>query len=742
MRSTKAFICCSALFLLVLSYAKYSYASNDVFPTPDILRDRVAFWKKIYTEFSLHDGVIHDRDYPVIIYKKIFGDVSTSNVKRQKERIIASLNTINTQPQSSWTKDELDIAEMFQQNGLTDKMADAAERIRFQQGQADRFKQGLVRSGSYLDTIRTILRQHGVPERLAYLPHVESSFNTAAYSKVGAAGLWQFMRGTGKTYGMKINYTIDERRDPVIATHGAARYLSNAYRELQAWPLAITSYNHGINGMKRAVNATGSRDLGYIIKNYESKSFKFASSNFYSCFLAASEIAENHLTYFPNLKLASKIEYTDFTLTHYIRPDILCKYLNISSDQLVILNPAIRPAVFEQKNKLPAGFRIHIPSAISGNAIATALAAIPDSLKSNEPEKSKYYKVNRGDNLISIASRLGVSVQELANENHIGRKNHLMIGQLLRVPERKTVLHSAHVASAAAIAPIQDKSDTKIEKAVTSAPLKSDKVIEISQHVTKSKGTPEQVNPVKTNQVKVEPPPQAVKSIKPEPVKTVEIPVADSLKEIAAEKAVESKTEKPNERPAVQGNFDVSIYNLDITPSSDGSKAEIIVSIDETIGHYADWLGIPTSQIRRTNNMGRGSDIRINKKLTIPVSQKDMLDQFVQARLEYHMAIEEDFYLQYRVSDVKKHILRKNETLWDICNANDNDNVIPLWLFKKYNKHLDLNFLMPGSTVWIPVIIEKSVNDSTRTEEVQNPGYYSPFEQPKRPEPKIINRLP
>lgn len=741
MRSTKTFFYYTALFLLVLSYAKYSHASNDIFPTPDILKDRVTFWKKIYTEFSLQDGVIHDRDYPVIIYKKVFGDVSTSNIKKQKEQIIASLNIINTQPQSSWTKDELDIIELFRQNALTEKMTDAADRIRFQQGQADRFKQGLVRSGLYLDTIRTILRQYGVPERLAYLPHVESSFNTAAYSKVGAAGLWQFMRSTGKIYGMKINYTIDERRDPIIATHGAARYLSSAYKELQAWPLAITSYNHGVNGMKRAVNATGSRDLGYIIQNYESNSFKFASSNFYSCFLAASEIAENHLTYFPNLKLASKLEYTDYTLTHYIGPDILCKYLNISSDQLVALNPAIRPAVFEQKNKLPAGFKIHIPSAISGNAITTALAAIPDSLKSNEPEKSKYYKVNSGDNLIGIASRLGVSVQELANENNISRKSHLMIGQLLRVPERKTVLQSPQVA-ATSISSIQNKPDSKIEQTVASAPLKSDKAIEISQNVTEPKSTPEQVNPVKNNKEKVEPPPKAVKPIKPEPVKTADIPVADSLKEIALETAVENKTEKPNERPAVQVNFDVSIYNLDITPSPDGSKAEIIVSIDETIGHYADWLGIPTSQIRRTNNMGRGSDIRINKKLIIPVSQKEMLDQFVQARLEYHIAIEEDFYLQYRVSEVKKHILQKNQTLWNICNDNENDNIIPLWLFKKYNKHLDLNFLMPGTTVWIPVIAEKSVNDSLRTEDIQNPGYYSPFEQPKRSEPKIINRLP
>lgn len=740
MRLVNVFFC-SVLFVLLLTYTKNSYASGDEFPTPDILKDRVAFWKKIYTEFSLQDGAIHDRDYPVIIYKKIYGDVSPSNIKKQKERIAASLNIVNTQPQSSWTKDELDIVEMYRQNGLTEKMADAADRIRFQQGQADRFKQGLVRSGLYLDTIRAILKQYGVPERLAYLPHVESSFNTAAYSKVGAAGLWQFMRSTGKVYGMKINYTIDERRDPIISTHGAARYLSSAYKELQSWPLAITSYNHGVNGMKRAVSATGSRDIAYIIQNYESRSFKFASSNFYSCFLAASEIAENYLTYFPHLKLAPKIEYTDYTLTHYIRPDILCKYLNITTDQLIALNPAIRPAVFEQKNKLPAGFKIHIPSSISGNAIAIALAAIPDSLKSNEPEKSKYYKVNKGDNLISIASRLGVSVQELADENNIGRKSHIMIGQLLRVPESKGVSNPPKVASAATKSPIQKGHDTTVKQIASSVPDKTDKTNEIALNTSESKTMHKQAEPAEIKKEKVQSPSQTASIVKQETVATADIPVADSLKEIAIEKAVESKAEKPNERPAVQVNFDVSIYNLDATPSSDGSTAEITVSIDETIGHYADWLGIPTSQIRRINNMGRGSDIRINKKLIIPVKQKEVLDQFIQSRIEYHIAIEEDFYLQYKVSDVKQHILKKNQTLWDICNDSENDNIIPLWLFKKYNKHLDLNFLMPGTVLWIPVIAEKGAGD-TRVGDVQNPGYYAPFEQPKRSEPKIINRVP
>lgn len=701
----------------MISNAKPTTTSDEFFPTPEILKDRVEFWKKIYSEFTLNDGVIHDRDYPAIIYKKIYGNINTSNIKKLKENAVASLNIINTQPKSAWSKDEIEIAERFKQNGIADKMKDASERIRFQQGQADRFRQGLIRSGLYLDTIRSILSQYRVPERLAYLPHVESSFNTSAYSKVGAAGLWQFMRSTGLLFGMKINYSIDERRDPVIATKGAAKYLASAYRELQAWPLAITSYNHGVNGMKRAVKATGSRDLGYIIQNYESKSFKFASSNFYSCFLAASEIAENYKNYFPNLSLHPKLQFNDYTLSHYIRPDILCKYLNISLNQLITLNPSIRSAVFEQKNKLPAGYTIHIPPTLTSEMIQTALASIPDSLKSNRPDHKQYYKVKKGDNLIKIAARLGVSVQDLARENRIRRKSRIIIGQLLRVPSEK----SAKMPIVAAVT--NQKATKKLadspakESSVQPVVSKTEAPQEIVQNETQLKLPPEEIKPdVKKSDMalaNVNKKPINVAPVKiTEPVVTDSAaPVADSLKEVAITPADENKEPKQNERPNIEGNIDISIYNLDITSSVAGKTAELTVSIDETIGHYANWLGISTSRIRKLNKMGRGSDIRMNKRLLIPVNKKDILNQFNESRLEYHMAIEEDFYAQYKVSEVKQHLIQKRETLWNIFNSNDSENTVPLWLFKKYNKQLDLNRLIPGTAIWIPVIADKNQNE-------------------------------
>ena len=148
----------------------------------------------------------------------------------------------------------------------------------------DRFREGLIRSGAYVDQIKEIFRSYGLPSDLAYLPHVESSFNPKAYSKFGAAGLWQFMRSTGKRF-LEIDYTLDERRDPIRASHAAARLLKENYKALGTWPMAITAYNHGLAGMMRATRSKGNYEA--IFKQYRSRLFKFASRNFYSEFLAA-----------------------------------------------------------------------------------------------------------------------------------------------------------------------------------------------------------------------------------------------------------------------------------------------------------------------------------------------------------------------------------------------------------------------------------------------------------------------
>ncbi|MBN1578657.1 MAG: transglycosylase SLT domain-containing protein [Chitinispirillaceae bacterium] len=710
------------IFLVALPRFPENYDNDPVFPTPAILKGNVAFWTKIYTEVSMSEGLLHDRDYPLVIFEKIAAESGSRTVKERRKRTADALTAIVSARESTWTDLERTIVALYKKEADSSALAGAADRVRFQQGQRERFIEGLKRSGMYLDTIRTILRAYNVPLRLAYLPHVESSFNTEAYSKVGAAGLWQFMRGTGKFFGMRIDYTIDERRDPVIASIAAAKYLSSSYAELRTWPLAITSYNHGVYGMKRAVAKTGSRDLAVIIQNYKSRSFQFASSNFYGCFLAASFIAENHAKFFPEVKMYRPLQYNDFVISHYIVADDFCQYLDIPREELMRLNPAIRPAVLERHQRLPKGYPIHIPANKPMEQVAALYDAIPDSLKTSAPPRPLYYRVNRGDNLYAIASRLGVTVRELAFENNITRLNRIRAGQVLRVPAKAAAAPTV-LAQATEAPPGPAKasaSSGKPGRAAAKPPGETpatDAAAEIARAEAEATVPPEEIAMVDSEKKQ---PPEERKYQAPRPTARKKKPAAageqpaqpalsDSLREIAFAPALIEPIKTASERPHVAPNFDVTIYDLDAVLSPVGTSAQIIVSVDETIGHYADWLGIPTWRIRKLNDMGRTSAIRINRSLLVPIDRPDALEQFVAARLEYHMAIEEDFYTQYTIADVTAYTLKRGEALWDICN--NNENPLPLWLFKKYNRHLDLTKLFVGSEVWIPQVRERTTEE-------------------------------
>src|SRR5690606_31302286 len=114
--------------------------------------------------------------------------------------------------------------------------------------QSDRFREGLVRSGAYRDHIESVIAARGLPPELVILPHVESSFHPGAFSSVAASGMWQFMRETAQRF-MRVDLVVDERLDPWVATEGAMELLEYNYGRLGTWPLALTAYNHGTNGM-------------------------------------------------------------------------------------------------------------------------------------------------------------------------------------------------------------------------------------------------------------------------------------------------------------------------------------------------------------------------------------------------------------------------------------------------------------------------------------------------------------
>ncbi|MGR8981809.1 MAG: lytic transglycosylase domain-containing protein [Gammaproteobacteria bacterium] len=285
--------------------APYAYKPatySGPFLKPGELEPAVEFWRKVYAEWGRSEVAIHDDRYLDVVYEVMAlpGYVDDSLTGEQKEMVRQRREFWKDQlamVESKWRYGvpfdarEQQIVAKLQHSGrpLHSLLNGASERVHSQRGIRERFLSGLAISDRYDREFRSIFREAGLPEDLAYLPHVESSFQPAARSSAGAVGIWQFTQAAAKRF-MPDGKWVDRRLDPFASTVGAARYLSYAYGLLGDWPAAITSYNHGIAGMKRAQNQVG-RDFVRIVQNYTSPTFGFASRNYYAQFLAAREIA-------------------------------------------------------------------------------------------------------------------------------------------------------------------------------------------------------------------------------------------------------------------------------------------------------------------------------------------------------------------------------------------------------------------------------------------------------------------
>ena len=437
-------LCLTLMTLAVLSLlttAAFAAGPRDPFPLYPSIKPNVAFWKKVYTQYSTRQGIVHDRRNLNIIYEVItlkdwhepgahdFNKAKEKRVKSHYEQLLKKISFGYT-PHSH---DEKHVAAIFSTNKAKGFFNDAHLNVRMQLGQKDRFRAGLIRSGAYIDEIRKTLRAYDLPEDLAYLPHVESSFDYQASSKCGAGGIWQFTHSTGRRY-MTINYTVDERRDPIIATHAAARFLKENYRMLQDWPTALTAYNHGPGGMLKAQRTKG--DYENIFNDYRGPSFGFASRNFYSEFIAARDIARNYQAYFGNLKLADPVCRDAINLPGNIAIKDLARYFCVDIDTLKELNPSLKSSVFSGHNSVPKGFSLYVPSKIASNP-RFAADNIPSRFFKGRQKSSRFYRVKRGDTANKIAKTHGVQLRDLIHANRLNARATIRLGQNLRIPAQE-----------------------------------------------------------------------------------------------------------------------------------------------------------------------------------------------------------------------------------------------------------------------------------------------------------------
>ena len=347
--------------------------STAAFPSPPELQPQVDFWRKVYGVWGRDQVALHDDRYMDIIYGVVTlpGSVSEGQSAEQKDFTKGHYETLRellrqvefkTAANAPLTPSEQSLANYIRKSsGGPGAIAGASERLRSQRGMRERFKRGLEISGRYDAAFRSIFREAGLPEDLAYLPHVESSFQNHAASSVGAVGMWQFMPSTARQY-MTMNKAIDERRDPVASAQGAAQYLRNAHDRLGSWPLSLTSYNHGVGGMQRAQQAFGN-DFGSIVKRYSGANFGFASRNFYAEFLAARDVARNPRHFFPEgVNYEQPMNLDQIRLRQSVSAPMLANYYEVNLWELIDLNKAWKPAAQDGQVSLPSGTMVWLPA--------------------------------------------------------------------------------------------------------------------------------------------------------------------------------------------------------------------------------------------------------------------------------------------------------------------------------------------------------------------------------------------
>ena len=409
------------------------------FSTPLGLESKVNFWKKIYSEYSTSHAVVHDMDnfdviYEVVYFKNGLTKISRRARERKLERIKHKYRKILLQIARSKDPATLNPNAKRVYKLVKSDFKKAARRIRVQIGQKDRFRKGLERSGKYKDQIEQIFSDAKLPLELVVLPHVESSFQINAYSSAGAAGLWQFTRGTGRLF-MKVGYDVDERRDPIQSTIAAAKLLKSNYKVLQSWPLSITAYNHGTQGMRRAKNRYGGNIVD-IINRYRSRTFGFASKNFYAEFLAALQVVQNKEKYFPGLRFDKPQKMSSVIFKDYVHVNSVMTYFGLTRDEIFKYNPSLRRPVISGQKRIPRGFTFQVPESKLSH-LQTFYRKIPNGERHKSQIRSKWHTVRRGDTLSGVAKRFRTTVNKLYAYNNLSHKNKIYVGQVLRLPGRR-----------------------------------------------------------------------------------------------------------------------------------------------------------------------------------------------------------------------------------------------------------------------------------------------------------------
>jgi len=630
------------LFLfLFLVFTAAPLQAQETFPQPVELQPDIDFWVSIFTRYTTDQGVLHDSRNLAVVYEVIDFESDLGRRARQRrvssrrEKVQAVLRSLASGKREDLSDDEARVLALWPTNVSNQSLAIAAKQIRYQQGLQDRFREGLMRAGRWRDYINNEFVALGVPVDLAALPHVESSYNPNARSNVGASGIWQFTRSTGRRF-MRIDHVIDERNDPFSATRAAGKLLAYNYSITGNWPMAITAYNHGLAGVRRAMRQYGDTAYVDILRKYNGRTFGFASRNFYVAFLAARQVDQNAEQYFPDLVIERPTHFSETDLKAFVPIEDLSEALGVSLGQISTHNPSLQATVTTGSKLLPGGFQLRLPSSMLEGSIDDLIAGIPASAWQNEQLPDKFHTVRRGDTLSEIADYYKTRVSTLVALNNLSSSNRIRAGQRLRLP-------------AAGPAPVV---------AVTAAPIAPPDVVVASLETTTEE--------------------------------------SDYLGELA------SSVLAGDFAAALLGTLQTALLS---DPSDYSVAADNTIEVHplETLGHYADWLGIRTQRLRDINGLAFRTPVAVGDRIRLDLGTADA-KTFEDLRVDFHRRQQDAFFREHVITGVTEHVISSGESIW-ILSLRKYD--VPVWLFRQYNPELDSHNVQPGTKVQFPVMTSR-----------------------------------
>jgi membrane-bound lytic murein transglycosylase D len=643
--------------------------SSDPFAHPPELEKDVRFWIRVYTEVTTDQGLLHDDWNLGLVYEVLRFDPASSPAQRErlvaeaKARYAGLLRRFAAGQTDDLTPHERRILHAFGDHATPQDFRDAIDRIRFQLGQADRFREGLIRAAVWEKQIARTLTQHGVPAEIAALPHVESSFNLAAYSKVGAAGLWQFMPSTARRY-MRVDSVVDQRLDPYTATEAAANLMLYNYRLVGTWPLAVTAYNHGPGGLRTAQDELGSSDIAVIVKRYQGRTFGFASRNFYVAFLAALEVDRNAEKYFGPIPRLPETDSTTVELPDYIPVDALAKAFKVDMGALRVLNPALRPPIWNGSRFVPRGYTLRVPGTPPQAEIDAAWGRLPPAQRYVAQRNDGRYKIRRGETLASVAAASGVSLNRLLATNGWSGAHAASRGEVIHIP-----LPASRAESAAGAPP-------EIAAAPSTATPEAPRSPALVAQAPQSHAPAPQAARLPAPLAEAVPPPAAAR-------------VAPPPKEPVSRRQTDRNALLPVAAPT--GNSDTTDYSV-------RADNRVIVQPAETLGHLADWSGVSSEALRALNKLHKNAMVTVGHKIKLDFS-KVSAEQFTAARREYHHGLQEQYFAAHRIAGTENYSVKHGDSLWVIA-AQHGD--LPVWLVAQYNPDVDFNDMRPGTVITLP----------------------------------------